>query len=299
VYGSSKDFPYLSVDGDATATTITFSSELPAGEIGIALGDIDAEKLVVTMAQDDSTALSAAQIGSQTAFNYSTLAGPTPTITPGTNQVEIADAGCVEPVPANTQCDTNGATAWFQPTVGVKTITITSTSKLGFPRYQVWFAFTASQAITWSPTTTLLLADLPDVPDQLATSSGAGAISYQVENSSTSDCTVNSQTAEITATTTGTCLVTATAAQTPDDLAGSTTVAFSIVTPPPPAPAPPSNSPPQTTIPPPELTVTDNPAPHLAATGEEILPSWWGLIGVGVGGALIALARRTPRSHRP
>lgn len=297
VYGSSKDFPYLSVNGTSTTTTITFSSELPAGEIGIALGDIDAEKLVVTMQRGNASALTSAEMGAQTPFNHTTISGPTPTVTPdtpGANQVTIEDAGCVEPVPQNTQCDTDGATAWFQPTVGVQVVTISSTSKVGFPRFQLWMAFTASQEVTWTPTTTLDINALPTIPDQLATSSGDGSIDYRVDSTTTtSDCTVDPQTAEISATITGTCVVIARAGATQDYVQGSTSVTFTLTDPtltPPPDNTRPSR---QTAEDPVPVSIPVSPAgKQLAATGPTSQPLW--ALGMVAAGVALVLASRRP-----
>ena len=227
VFGSSAGKAYLRVDVKATAptvTTITFATELQADQLGMALGDIDAESVVVTMVDDSGTDLSASQMGSQDPFNY---AGDPdlPTITEGTNEVTVADSRCVD---AGQQCDTNGATAWFQPETKVKTITLTGTKISGLPEYQLWLAIEDYQRVTWNPTATLdLQNDLP-ATFTAATTSGDGALSYQVTDAGSTGCTVDSATRELSATSAGTCLVTARAATTDDYLAGATTVAFII-----------------------------------------------------------------------
>ena len=242
-YGSSKNFPYLSVavaTSGTTTTTITFNRATKAEELGIALGDIDAEKLVVTMT-GGGNALTAAQMAPQTSFNHATVTGtpPTPTVTSGTNAVTIEDTDCPDTPAQNETCDTNGATAWLVPTVAVETITITSTSKTGFPAYQLWMAYSGAQKVTWTPNqTSFLLQDSPFEPSELANvvfpATGGGDITYSVNPSSSSDCTVHPTTAVITATTTGTCLVTATAAAAGGQAPGSITLTFTITTPPPP-----------------------------------------------------------------
>ena len=246
IYGSSQNFPYLSIKVDNTTTTtatITLSREPAATRFAFALGDIDAETLVITMENAANTALTAAQMGAQTPFNHASASGPVPTVTENGNEITVDDPNCPPNPPPDTACDTNGATAWFQPTVPVKTITITSSTKTGFPRYQLWMAYTDSQVVSWTPAVTSFdVADSPFTPDQLATvsfpSAGGSTIAYAVDAASTSDCTVDSTTAEITASTTGSCVVVASAASTSDFAAGSTSVTFTITTPPPPAPEP-------------------------------------------------------------
>jgi hypothetical protein len=300
VYGSSKDFPYLSIKVDNTATTtatIELSREPAATRFAFALGDIDAETLVVSMKNAAGTDLTAAEMGAQTSFNHASASGPVPTVTSNATEITVEDPNCPAVPAQNETCDTDGATAWFQPTVAVKTITITSTTKTGFPRYQLWMAYTDSQVVSWTPTnTTFDVADSPVTPDQLASvefpATGGGAISYAVDPSSTSDCSVDATTAEITATTTGSCLVTATAQATTDFDAGTRTVTFTITTPPPPAPPASTNSPRETVSPDPVVVAS---GPELAATGAPAWPVWAaGLLSSGVG--LVLWARLNKRS---
>ena len=229
VFGSSAEKTYVRVDVKATApsvTTITFNTELQANQLGIALGDIDAESVKVTMLDGATTpvALSAAQMGARAPFNY---AGQPdlPTITSGTDEITVADGRCVDP---GQECDTTGATAWFQPQSAVKTITLTGTKISGLPEYQLWLAFEDYQTVTWAPTTSLALADSPFTPSNPPVASDNGTITYSVANAGATGCTVNSTTGVITASSAGTCQVTATAAATTNFLSGSTTVAFII-----------------------------------------------------------------------
>ena len=242
-FGSSKDFPYLSpavATSGTTTTTINFNRPTTAEELGIALGDIDAESLLLTMS-NGTTPLTATEMGEKAPFNHANSSGPVPTVTsPSTNEIRIEDTTCLV---SDSTCDTDGASAWFLPTEPVTTITIVSTSKVGFPRYQLWMAYSGAQKVTWTPNqTSFLVQDSPFEPSELATvafpATDGGPITYSVDPSSTSNCTVNPTTAVITATNAGTCVVTATAAATDDYAPGSITVTFTITTPPPP-PAPP------------------------------------------------------------
>lgn len=231
VFGSSSGKTYLRVDVKAstpTVTTITFSSAIAANTFAFALGDIDAESVTVTMTSDGTTAVSSTAMGPQEPFNYSGN-DDLPTVTSGTNILTIADTRCVS---ATQQCDTNGATAWFQPTSAVKTVTLTGTKISGLPEYQLWMASATYQTVTWTPTETLTLTAGQATPTPTAaTTSGNGTISYAVTDPGTTGCTIDSATRVISATSDGTCEITATAAATADYLAGSTTVSFIIGSP--------------------------------------------------------------------
>ena len=309
VYGSSQNFPYLSIKVDNTTNTtatITLSREPAPTRFAFALGDIDAEELVISMTNNANVALTAAEMRAQTPFNHASASGPVPTVTSNATEITVEDPNCPASPPPDTTCDTDGATAWFQPTVAVKTITITSTTKTGFPRHQLWMAYTDSQTVSWAPSATEFdVADSPFTPDQPASvvfpTTGGGAITYAVEPSS-SDCAVNATTAEITATTTGTCLVVATAAVTTDFDPGSKTLTFTVTTPPPP-PAPSTSSDKPRPAPAPEPVVSTG--PELAATGTPTPPFW--AVGLMAMGAALALwsaqrsrgARREKIDERP
>ena len=88
-----------------------------------------------------------------------------------------------------------------------------------------------AQAVTWSPRTTLYTTDSPDIPTSFALSDGPGTISYSIADAGTTGCTVNSTTAELTYSSTGTCRVRADAAASGTRGPGSTTVTFTITTP--------------------------------------------------------------------
>ena len=242
IYGPSDGFSYLRVNSVDTTTTITFSPEVPAGEMGIALGDIDAEELVISMISQ-SGVVTSAQMGVQAPFNYTSSDTSLPTIIrDDTTTITVLEPGC----PDEGKCDTAGATVWFTPTVPVSVITIESTRRptVISAEYQLWLASGAAQVVSWAPTVTEFdVSDLPATPDPATVTLPAppldtGTISYSVAPSSTSDCTVNSTTAEISATTAGTCVIQAVAAATDDFLAGSTKATFTITAPPPPAPEP-------------------------------------------------------------
>ena len=245
IYGSSSGFSYITVNSVDTTTTITFSAEVPAGEIGLALGDIDAEELSVSMGNTNGEVF-AAQMGVQAPFNYTTSDTSLPTIIfDSSTTITLLEPGC----PDAGKCNTSGATAWFKPTVPVSVITIESTRRPSVisASYQIWLANGPAQIVSWAPTdTTLAVADLPITPTPAATTNGGGAISYSVNSSSTSNCSVDSVTAEISATTAGTCVIQAFAEPNGGFLAGSTKVTFTLTVPPPPPPPSPEPTKPPT-----------------------------------------------------
>ena len=260
VFGSSKGFSYFSVTtvkGETAGTrmTIEFDTVVPARSFGIALGDLDGEKATITMS-NGSTPLTSPEMGVQPAYNSGTgqpanLRVVESNLTPGDSNtaptVVIDDKVCADGF-TSTTCNTNNVVIWLWPEADVTTIQITTVSQTPLTNafYQLWLAYTASQVVNWRPNTAEVTLDgtttitptaatvvLPPAPED------AGDITYTVNPSSTSNCTVNSVTGAITASTAGTCVVTATAAATDDWGAGSATQTFTFVNPPPPPPAPP------------------------------------------------------------
>lgn len=143
-FGSSSGDQYLGIQG-ATSTgpvdvVLTFEAPAPAGRWGFAVGDVDAESIVVSATKEGGSALTASELGWQGAFNY-TSASEVPTWNAGTQTVE------------GNSLDTSGASGWFVPTADVKTLTLRQVRLSGSPAYQVWVA-TDDTAVTSSPTPT-------------------------------------------------------------------------------------------------------------------------------------------------
>lgn len=146
-YGSSRDQPYLNLrpkaDNAASPSTTTYSFTTPTPPSGwtFVLGDIDADQVKVTAIGPDGVALTAAELGFQSAFNYCApglvgkpsctgLATDVPTWN-DTTQVLLGNAGAV---------DTDGAAAWFEPSAPISSLTFSFQRRSGFPVYQTWFA---------------------------------------------------------------------------------------------------------------------------------------------------------------
>lgn len=154
-FGPSRGDPYLSIrpaaDGspDSPSDTVyRFASATPVGDWGFTLGDVDAETVTVTGTRSDGAAASPADLGFSEASLYNYCAAspkpggcgtliPVPTAHLAATSVSVGDDGC--PAVAD-RCDTDGESVWFEPTVPLSSLTITSTWKQGFPSYQTWFA---------------------------------------------------------------------------------------------------------------------------------------------------------------
>lgn len=86
-----------------------------------------------------------------------------------------------------------------------------------------------AQTVSWAPTNTEVLANaLTLTPDALASSTGAGAISYSIHSAGATGCTVNASTGELSFTAAGNCVVRATAAAATGFLSASKDVTFTI-----------------------------------------------------------------------
>ena len=144
-YGSSQGMPYLNLRPRAdtatspSTTTYTFERPTPSGGWAFVLGDIDADRAVVTARGVDGQLLTGAELGWQGGFNYC-AASPGPACTGVVTDVATWDpvTGEVRGNAAGT--DTSGAAGWFQPTVPVTSLTIAFFQRSGFPVYQTWFA---------------------------------------------------------------------------------------------------------------------------------------------------------------
>jgi hypothetical protein len=134
------------------------------------------------------------------------------------------------------------------------------------------------QTVTWSPTNTNFSdPDTELTPSTPATSSGSGAIPYEVVDAGTTGCTVDSATGVITRTSIGDCVVRATAAAVPGSYNSAyTDVTFTFTT-----------EPGSTT---PESETGSN---NLAETGfDPVIPIGLGLASLLAGAGALLVARR-------
>ncbi|MGW2397244.1 SdrD B-like domain-containing protein [Kitasatospora sp. NPDC001664] len=141
-YGSSQGHTYLSLrtapGGSPSTTTLAFASPPAAGSWAFTLGDVDADTVTVTGTAADGSALTAADLGFQGAFNYCT-GSPMPSGCGGAQ----TDRPTWDPADAKLTgggTDTSGAAGWFRPVKAVRSLTLTFAVQTGVPVYQVWVA---------------------------------------------------------------------------------------------------------------------------------------------------------------
>ena len=140
--------------GTVSTTTYTFDEPFPANRLGFAFGDIDVDNITLTATDGNGAPVSGADLAGGT-FNYCAVTVdvptdcdggpyPVPVWTPGSN------GGTITPTPpAPGIQETSGASAWFRPTVGIKTLTVTFEAYVGAgtPSYRAWFAAIPRTAI--------------------------------------------------------------------------------------------------------------------------------------------------------
>lgn len=143
-YGSSKGHNYIALRTASglkpSVTTLDFASPTPVGW-AFTLGDVDADHVKVEATGADGSALTAAQLGWQGAFNYC-QGSPKPASCTGTGpftDMPHWDAAATTLIGSNTG-DTSGASGWLRPTVPVKSLKLTFSVQSGIPIYQIWVA---------------------------------------------------------------------------------------------------------------------------------------------------------------
>ena len=133
----------------SSSTTLTFSAPTPSGGWGFALGDVDAEAIVISATTTGGIPVTAAELGYQSSFNYCAVtprpsgacpSGQSFTDTPTWIPSNATYGGAASLV-GNT-LDTYGAAGWFAPQVPLLSLTISSYRLSGFPSAQLWIATT-------------------------------------------------------------------------------------------------------------------------------------------------------------
>lgn len=161
-YDSSRGRPYLNLRpaqdsptaAAASVTTYTFDRATPASDWSFVLGDVDADQVTVSATDAAGTAVPASALGFRSTYNYCRTAtgGPSPSCdAAGLRDVPSWNAGTGVLTGNATAADTEGASAWFSPTVPLSTLTFTYQQRSGFPVYQTWFVtktFRASGTVT-------------------------------------------------------------------------------------------------------------------------------------------------------
>ena len=140
-YGSSEGQGYLNLRPNSqngappSVTTYTFERPTPTSGWTFVLGDVDADQVTITATGPGGRTVAPADLGFRSAFNYCTPGVCTantdvPSWDPDTGILR-GNAGAL---------DTNGASAWFEPTVPLTSLTFTFAQRAGFPIYQTWFS---------------------------------------------------------------------------------------------------------------------------------------------------------------
>ncbi|MEV0952774.1 carboxypeptidase regulatory-like domain-containing protein [Promicromonospora sp. NPDC050249] len=144
-FGSSRDQQYLNLRPQAdrpttpSTTTYTFEHPTPASGWALVLGDIDADRAVVTARGADGRLLAGAELGWQGGFNYCQGAG-SPSCAGAAEDVPTWDPATGELLGNAAAADTSGAAGWFRPSAPIKSLTVEFYQRGGFPVYQTWFA---------------------------------------------------------------------------------------------------------------------------------------------------------------
>lgn len=143
VFGSSEAEAYLSLRTAAgitpSTTTFTFDTATPPFGWGFALGDIDADSITISGADKTGRALTAAELGFTSVFNYC-MATPQPGSCTTGPFTDVPTWDLATATLTGNVADTQGAAAWFMPTERIRTLTFVFSALSGNPIYQVWFA---------------------------------------------------------------------------------------------------------------------------------------------------------------
>lgn len=142
VYGSSRNSPYLNLrplqqNSGTSITTYTFERPTPSSAWTFVLGDIDADEVRITATDADGQPVDPDDLGFESVFNYcAPQVSPRPNCP--TNQPltlpswQPASGTLVGDAP--TFRDTSGASAWFQPSVALTSLTLRVHPSIGIPR---------------------------------------------------------------------------------------------------------------------------------------------------------------------
>ncbi len=222
--------PHLSLSGGQTSSqtpnviTITFDRAIPANHLGMNLGDVDVETVVIEMAQNiDGTLspLTPAQMGFQETYNSTTSGTDVP--------VKTSDDAANTITLTGTGGDTNGASAWFIPETSVTQITLTS-QITSFGRFYLWFAAIRPEPVVeWVPEVTEFeLTEFPFTvtPPAPPPPPSGEAYTFTKDDTSTSDCTVDEDTSTLVVPKPGTCVVGASTPETDVFAAYTVTTTF-------------------------------------------------------------------------
>ncbi|WP_223692845.1 MSCRAMM family protein [Leifsonia poae] len=192
-YGSSINQPYLNLRPKAdtptapSTTTYSFRTPTPTSGWTFVLGDIDADQVQIRAVGPNGVALTSAQLGFRGGFNYC-APGVTgkPSCTGSATDVPSWNPTTAVLLGNAAASDTSGASAWFEPSAAIASLTFVYAQRSGFPVYQTWFASLARD-ITGTVTdqttgplngATVTLTDRTGAVVGTATTAGGGLYSF-------------------------------------------------------------------------------------------------------------------------
>lgn len=132
-------------EGSVATATYTFKRPTPANKLGFAVSDIDLDRLKITAKDSSGRAVAGKDLAGDV-FNLCNVpaagrpdecGGSRNTITP---RLKNTSNGVV--LTGRNDNDTEGAAAWFKPTLRIKQITFrfNGTNASGSPSFRTWFA---------------------------------------------------------------------------------------------------------------------------------------------------------------
>jgi len=132
-------------DLSATATvTVTFAAPVPAGVLGFVVGDIDVDKVTISGVRSDGAPVTGAELVGA-AFNYCDAIDASPDCSGASAPFALPlwDPSSMTVVGDDTESD--GAAAWFQPSVAISTLTFLYEGNPGWvPSFRLWFTALAA-----------------------------------------------------------------------------------------------------------------------------------------------------------
>lgn len=157
--GPSRTVRYLKIAEDPygatnrTVTTITFKSAVPAGNLGIAVADLDLDKVVVTAKNSYGETLTGNQLkgtASRVTFNFCNVPSSKPTNCGSDTAVPRWLPGRHGGTVLGSDESSDGASAWLRPNQAIKSLTLTFSafSGVGVHSYRLWLAVPRSPRFT-------------------------------------------------------------------------------------------------------------------------------------------------------
>lgn len=157
--GPSTKVKYLRVGEDTldntnrTTTKITFASAVPAGVLGIAVADLDVDKVIIRAKDASGTYLTGSQLkgtATHNTFNFCKVTRSKPTNCGNDTAVPSWLPGATGATVMGADVTSDGATAWMRPNRSIKSITMTFSGfrSVSTHSYRTWLAVPKSPSFT-------------------------------------------------------------------------------------------------------------------------------------------------------